>query len=87
MNTDKRDNVQRECMEEKWKIWLSVVIAGVVIAILLRLTMIEFYYNGLSVLAVTLGFCAIGTLQCVSIYIVEKLRGLPQDKREKFWKL
>jgi RNase adaptor protein for sRNA GlmZ degradation len=74
-------------MDDKWKIWLSVAIAAIIIAILLRLMMVEFNNNGLSVLAVSLGFCTVGTLQCVSVYITEKCRELPQQKTDRFWKL
>jgi hypothetical protein len=73
-------------MEDKRKIWLAVVVAAIVISILLRFTILEVNTNGLSILAVSLGFCSVGALQCVSVYITEKLRGLSQDQRETFWK-
>jgi len=74
-------------MNDKWKIGLSFVIAVVVIATLLRLMMIEFNNNGLSTLAVSLGFCAVGGLQLVSVYMTEKIREMPQEQKDKFWKL
>jgi len=60
-----------------------VIVAAVSIALLLYFMMWEFDMNGLSYLAVVLGFSAVGVLQIFCIYIGDKIREMPEPV--KYW--
>ena len=64
-------------MRDMQKIWLVVALSAIAIALLLRLMMLEFDYNGLSYLAIVFGFCAVGVLQILSVWLTEKFRTMP----------
>ena len=70
-------------MKDIQKVWLAVALSAIAIAVLLRMMMLEFDYHGLSYLAVVFGFCAVGVLQILGIWVTEKLGSMPEPVR--YW--
>jgi len=60
------------------KFYPVIIVTAVSIGLLLRFMMYEFDNNGLSYLAVVLGFAAVGVLQMSGFYMSEKIREMPQ---------